>query len=191
MSNAVALRDRLASSLNKQVIIVNENGYYKVRIQVSPVIDQSVLEAMKDLMPSFGRLGLKEYWLMPVKTPPFVQPAEIQTIILPKAAVPPGSSVRVTEEKPVRLIETDKPPITGPGIALQVAIFHKESQALKAQRRIMSKLNLPVEIVKQFDYYHVIVTGFYSREETYEYYPELAGIGYPGITLIENYKSQK
>jgi hypothetical protein len=55
----------------------------------------------------------------------------------------------------------------------------------------MSKLNLPVEIVKQFDYYHVIVTGFYSREETYEYYPELAGLGFPGITLLENYKKQK
>ena len=55
----------------------------------------------------------------------------------------------------------------------------------------MSKLNLPVEIVKQFDYYHVIVTGFYSREETFEYYPELAGLGFPGITLIQDYKKQK
>ncbi len=55
----------------------------------------------------------------------------------------------------------------------------------------MTKLNLPVEIVKQFDYYHVIVTGFYSREETFQYYPELAGIGYPRITLLENYKRQK
>ena len=55
----------------------------------------------------------------------------------------------------------------------------------------MSKLNLPVEIVKQFDYYHVIVTGFLSREETFQYYPELAGIGYPGVTLIPNYIRQK
>ncbi len=55
----------------------------------------------------------------------------------------------------------------------------------------MSKLNLPVEIVKQYDYYHVIVTGFYTREETYPYYPELAEIGYPGVTLIENYKRTK
>jgi hypothetical protein len=49
----------------------------------------------------------------------------------------------------------------------------------------MNKLKLPVEIVKQYNYYHVIVTGFYTREETYKYYPELAGLGYPRITLIE------
>jgi hypothetical protein len=82
----------------------------------------------------------------------------------------------------------EKPELAQPSIALQVAVFYRESQALRAQRRIMTKLNLPVEIVKQYDYYHVIVTGFYSREETFKYYPELAGIGYPGVTLIENYK---
>jgi len=128
---------------------------------------------------------------MPIKTPPFVEPAERQPIIITKSAVQPGSSVRVTEEKPVRLIETEKPPLTEPVVALQVAIFRKESEALRAQRKIMSKLNLPVEIVKQWDYYHVIITGFYTREETYQYYPELAGLGYPGITLIPNYKRQK
>jgi len=190
-SNAVALRDRISAGLNKQVIIVRENGYYKVRLAVSPLIDQSVLDAIKNLMSSFGRLGLKEFWLMPIKTPPFFEMPERQPIIIPKSAVPPGSSVRVTEEKPVRLIETEKPPIPEPGVALQVAIFHKESEALRAQRKIMSKLNLPVEIVKQWDYYHVIITGFYTREETYQYYPELAGLGYPGITLIPNYKRQK
>jgi hypothetical protein len=191
MSNAIALRERLSASMNEQVIIVRENGYYKVRIQVSPIIDQSVLVAIKDLMSSFGRLGLKEYWLMPVKTPSFVEPAERQPVIIPKSAVLPGSSVRVTEEKPVRLIETEKSPLTEPSVALQVAIFHRESEALRAQRKIMSKLNLPVEIVKQWDYYHVIITGFFTREETYQYYPELAGLGYPGITLIPNYKRQK
>jgi len=190
-SNAIALRERLSTSMNEQVVIVRENGYYKVRIRVSPIIDQSVLEAIKDLTSSFGRLGLKEYWLMPIKTPPFVEPAERQPIIITKSAVQPGSSVRVTEEKPVRLIETEKPPLTEPVVALQVAIFRKESEALRAQRKIMSKLNLPVEIVKQWDYYHVIITGFYTREETYQYYPELAGLGYPGITLIPNYKRQK
>jgi hypothetical protein len=49
----------------------------------------------------------------------------------------------------------------------------------------MSKLKLPVEIVKRYEYYHVIVKGFFTREETYKYYPELAGLGFPGVTLIE------
>ncbi len=58
-------------------------------------------------------------------------------------------------------------------------------------RRITEKLGLPVEIVQQWDYYHVIVTGFFTREQTVRYFPELAGLGYPGITLIENYRSNK
>jgi hypothetical protein len=72
-----------------------------------------------------------------------------------------------------------------PKFSLQVGVFYKQSDALRAQRKIINKLKLPVEIVKQYEYYHVIVTGFYTREETYKYYPELAGLGYPGPTLIE------
>jgi len=73
-----------------------------------------------------------------------------------------------------------------PTISLQVGVFYKKSEALRAQRRITSKLKLPVEIVQIMDTYRVIVTGFYTREETYKYYPELAGLGYPSIMLIDN-----
>jgi hypothetical protein len=82
-------------------------------------------------------------------------------------------------------------PVKEPTIAMQVGVFHKKNQALRAQKKITSKLNLPVDIVLQWDYYHVLVTGFYTREETFRYYPELAKIGYPGVTVIENYKKQK
>jgi hypothetical protein len=112
-------------------------------------------------------------------------------VIIQKVPVRPDASFRVTEDKSRVLILEEKPEVLEPSIALQVAIYVKESQALRAQKRIMSKLNLPVEIVKQYDYYHVIVTGFYTREETYQYYPELAGLGYPGITLIPNYIRQR
>jgi hypothetical protein len=112
-------------------------------------------------------------------------------VIVPKAVILPGTSVRIIEEKRPGIVKQEKREVQVPSIALQVAIYHKESQALKAQKKIMTKLNLPVEIIKQFEYYHVIVTGFYSREETYQYYPELAGIGYSRITLLENYKRQK
>jgi hypothetical protein len=72
-----------------------------------------------------------------------------------------------------------------PRISLQVGVFHKFSQARRAQKCITSKLYLQVEIVPQWEYYRVLVRGFHSREETYKYYPELAGIGHPGISLIE------
>jgi hypothetical protein len=72
-----------------------------------------------------------------------------------------------------------------PTISLHVGMYHRRSQALRVQRRITSKLKLPVEIIQQYEYYHVMVTGFYTRQETYKYYPELAGLGYPRISLIE------
>lgn len=72
-----------------------------------------------------------------------------------------------------------------PSIAIQVSVFYKKSEALRAQRRISSKLKLPVEIVEQWEFYRVIIPGFNTREETYRYYPELAGLGYPGVTIIE------
>jgi len=75
-------------------------------------------------------------------------------------------------------------PPAEPSISLQVAVFHRKFEALKAQRRIINKLKLNVEIVQEYDYYKVIVTGFYTREETYKYYPELAGLGYSNIFMI-------
>jgi hypothetical protein len=72
-----------------------------------------------------------------------------------------------------------------PVISLQVAVFSKKSEALRAQRRISSKLKVHVEIIQQWDYYRVIIPGFYNREETYRFYPDLAGLGYPGPSLIE------
>lgn len=190
-SNALALLERLSGKLDQKVSIINEDGYYKVRISVGPAIGQTILEEMKKLMPSIGSLGLKDIWILPFRTQLVEEPVEKQVIEVQKAEVQPDTTIVLAEKKYQNLVKETNPEMAGPSVALQVAIFHKESQALRAQRRITSKLNLPVEIVKQFDYYHVIVTGFYTREETFEYYPELAGLGYPGITLLQNYKSQK
>ena len=191
LSNAIAFRDKLALSVDQKVTIVNEDGYYKVRISVTPLVEKTVLDEMKKLIPSLGLLGLKDIWILPVRKAPAEMPAEIERVKVLKLEVQPSASIEIAKFRPGELIKEEKAAIPEPSIALQVAIFYKESQALKAQRRIMSKLNLPVEIIKQFDYFHVIVTGFYTREETYEYYPELAGLGYPGITLLLDYKRQK
>jgi len=190
-TDVIGLRKQLSAPLDEKVKIDREGRYYKLETPEQPVLDPTVLEAIENLIPEFGRLGMEDAWTLPVKRQLVEEPVEREPIVIQKAAVRPDTSIRIVEEEPGALIMEEKPEIAQPSIALQVAVFYRESQALRAQRRIMTKLNLPVEIVKQFDYYHVIVTGFYSREETYQYYPELAGIGYPGITLIENYKRQK
>lgn len=181
-SNAVALQKKLSAVLEKPVIIVYEEGLHKVRIT-----GFSSMEEMMKIVPVLEMLGLSDIWLMkPVE--PVEKVPERVTAVNP-LQIRRDSSFRLSEK--VSATNLAKEAIPEPTIALQVAIYNKESQALRAKRRIESKLNLPVEIVLQWGYYHVVVTGFFTREETYKYYPELAGIGYPGVTLLMNYKRQK
>ncbi len=164
--------------------------YYKLHLAGSPIINQTVIEEMKKLDGSIGKLRLKDAWIVPFKKLPVEEPAVLQreeppTPVVWQEEVPlvvkPLTKIKLKEEN---IVSKVAPP--EPTISLQVGVFHKQSEALRAQRRITTKLKLPVEIVKQYDYYHVIITGFFTREETYKYYPELAGLGYPSITLIEN-----
>ncbi|HEX2977105.1 MAG TPA: SPOR domain-containing protein [Bacteroidales bacterium] len=89
--------------------------------------------------------------------------------------------------KPVNKIDMETAPklVKVPKISLQVGVYYKKSEAVRVQKKIRSKLNVPVKIVEQWEYYRVIITGFSSREETYQYYPELAGMGFPGPVLLE------
>ncbi len=190
-SGAIGLRKQISAPITEKITIDNKGIYYRLDTPDQPILDPTVLEAIENLLPSYGKLDVKNAWQAPVAVQPFMEPAEREPVVIQKVFVRSEESIRITGEKPGRLSMSEKPVIGEPTVALQVAIFIKESQALRAQKRIMTKLNLPVEIVKQFDYYHVIVTGFYSREETFQYYPELAGIGYPRVTLLPNYQRQK
>jgi len=172
---ATVLRDRLSRMLDKKVVIIEEDGYYKVRI--------SGFDSRADMekyLPTLGMMGLKDIWMMPVKKEP-----------LDTVAIAPVITVPVVEKKDtvqkadvVIPVISDEPP--KPTVALQVAVFYRKGQALRAQRKIRTKLDLPVVVEQQWDTYRVIVTGFFTREETYKYYPELAGLGYDRISLIEN-----
>jgi len=172
---ALALRNKLSGALDKQVFIVHEDGYYKVRI--------TGFTTRKDrakFLPSLKKFGINNFWVLPVKKQkeqvPVIQPPDVVSFGIPHLMVDEKTDIPVVKERPVA---------PEPTISLQVGVFHKQSQAKRAQRKITSKLKLPVEIVQKWDYYHVIVTGFYTREESFKYYPELAGLGFPGISLLE------
>lgn len=188
-SNAMDLFKLLTARYGNKVKMVFEDNFYKIRLAGSPIIKQTVLEEMNKLGPSIGKLQFKDIWVLPVKTqlevkPVFKQP---ETMIKPvelNKEVPTVLESDTTFKLINEIIVTSLTP-PEPTVSLQVAVFYKRSQALRAQRKIIKKLNLPVKIVQQWDFYRVIVTGFYTREATYEYYPELAGLGYPGISLIE------
>lgn len=175
--NALALRSRLSANLEKPVIIVPEDGYFKVRITGFESLDE-----MEKILPALGLLGMKNIWVLPSKK---------QEENKPQFVIKPDTTDKAVEEKtelPLAIVE--KPVLADPKIALQAAVFHRKSKAFRARRRITTKLNLPVEIIQEWEYYKVIIPGFHSTEETYEYYPKLANIGYPDILLIENYKER-
>jgi len=175
--NSLALKQKLSAILNYPVILVTEDGFFKVRIT-----GFSNQEEMEKLYPTLAFLGLKNLWVLPVReneeiNPQVVlQPDTIETPVIENTALP------VVGE------EISVPP--KPSIALQVDVFHEKSKALEAQKRISAALKLPVEIVQEWEYYKVFVTGFLTTEEAHNYYSTLAKLGYPQISLIENYKKK-
>jgi hypothetical protein len=189
-SNALALMDRLTARFGNKVRIVLENGFYKIRLAGIPLTDKSVLEAMKRLEPELGELGLNDMWLIPPKSPVAEEVVpERKEITLDKAKIRINIPVFTKPDTTLRLQLRETiltRPVAVPTISIRVGQFYKKGDALKAQRKIDSKLKLKAEIIKQWDYYIVVIRGFYTREETYKYYPELAGLGYPGVTLIED-----
>jgi len=112
--------------------------------------------------------------------------------------VTPVIPVPAVEEPPVRqdvpeiivpeqpaVVEEAVPPPPVPRFILHAASYLKRPQAERAKLRIERKLKLPVEIIEDWDRYRVVVTGFFTREETYPYYPELAGLGFTDIFVYE------
>jgi cell division protein FtsN len=171
-SNASSLRERLSALLNKNVIIVQVDGYFKVRIT-----GFTSSEEMEKLIPALGLLGIKNIWVFRVKK---------KEDIISQVVVQSDTSLKATKDKiNVPVVAEDKRVLAETTINLQVGVFHSRSEALRAQRRITTKLNLPVEIVKEWEYYIVFITGFKTRDEIFKYYPKLAALGYPDSFMIE------
>jgi hypothetical protein len=173
--NSSVLKEKLSAVIDKSVIVVNEDGFYKVQ-----VIGFSTQEEMEKFYPTLAFLGLKNFWVLPVKK---------HEEINPEAFSQPDSIKETAVEDPTFPVIAEETPVDSlPSIALQVEVFHDKSEALAAQKRITTKLNLPVEIVQEWEYYKVFVTGFKSTEEANKYYPDIAKLGFPKISLIEHYK---
>lgn len=173
-SNSLVLKEKLSTAIDYPVIIVNEDGFFKVR-----VTGFSSQEQMEELYPTLAFLGLKNFWVLPVKKQEEIIP---QAVVQPDTARKPESENTALPAVEEKVTDTSKP-----AIALQVDVFHDKSEALKAQKKIMAKLNLPVEIVQEWEYYKVFVTGFHTTDEADKYHSALAKLGFPKISLIKNF----
>jgi len=175
--NSSVLKDKLTAVLDYPVTVITEDGFYKV--QITGFTSQ---EEMEKLYPTLAFLGLKNFWVLPVKK---------KEEISPEVIVQPDTLKVTAVEDQALPVTADDPPVDSiPSIALQIEVYHDKSEALDAQKRIKAKLNLPVEVVQEWEYYKVFVTGFKSTEEANKYYPDIAKLGFPKISLIEHYKKR-
>lgn len=173
-SNAMALENRLTAMINQPVNVEPENGFFKVRVS-----GFASREELERIYASLGLLGIGKPWIMPSKREEAI-PVEADPI-------PPDSTIIPLNSDTLTVAAGKKPAADSARISLQVGVFHDKSEALKAQRVIRSNFNLTVEIVQEWEYYKVLVSGFTSVEETGKYYPQLAKLGYPDILLIDNH----
>jgi hypothetical protein len=201
-SNALELMKQLKARYGDRLRIVFEDGFYKLRLSGMTGVKRDVLDELNKLGPNLGKMKFKDIWMSPPVAPaeekpvapfkeePVVAERPVITISraekvveLPKFIKPGPNPAIITRLIPSKIARpTVQPALT---ISIQVGVFDKKSDALKAQRKITSKLKLQVEIVEKWNRYIVLIRGFHTREETYPYYPELAGLGYPGVSLIE------
>jgi hypothetical protein len=209
-SNALELMKQLKARYGDRLRIVFEDGFYKLRLSGMTGVKRDVLDELNKLGPNLGKIKFKDIWMSPpvaaseekpvlpaieepvspVKEEPVVTKRLVitveraeKTIEIPGFIQPGPNPEIITRLIPSKIARpTVQPALT---ISIQVGVFDKKSDALKAQRKITSKLKLQVEIVEKWNRYIVLIRGFHTREETYPYYPELAGLGYPGVSLIE------
>lgn len=180
-SNAIALKERLEKQIDKKIIIVEEDGFFKVRIQ-----GFENRAEMEKYLPVLRPFGLYDLWILPeIRVPELIEPVVVRPDTA-KVAVEEQIIPEVKKDVEIKIPEVVIPvEAPEPLVAIQAGVYYKRLQAVRAQRKIKRRLGLSVEIVQQWDMYRVLVTGFYTREEAFIYYPELAGIGFQQISLIE------
>ena len=154
---AIALKDTLLEFVHMPVLIIREDDRYKVR-----VTGFASWEEMMKFISSLEKSRFGDIRIHSLRRPP-------------DTAVPPEKAEEIRTDsiaEPAEIIPVDITPAEPepeeaavkkePTVALQAGIFHKKSRARRAVRKISSKLNLPAEIVLQWDYYHAVITGFHT-----------------------------
>jgi hypothetical protein len=193
-SNAMELMKQLKARYGNRLKLVYEDGFYKLRLSGMSPVKTTVLDELNKLESDIGKLKFKDIWMLPPVVSEEAEPVVIRRPVItieraekvleiPDFIKPGPNPAIITKLIPTKIAKPTVQPALN--ISIQVGVFDKKSEALKAQRKITSKLKLNVEIVEKWGRYIVLIRGFHTREETYPYYPELAGLGYPGVSLIE------
>ena len=181
--NATVFREKLSAIIDKQVIMVVEEGYYKVQLTGFKNVEE-----IEKIIPALGLVGIRDFWIPRAKK---------EKTVTEQAYLQADTTQKVSEKEivnpefpaePDSLIIEETPSDSTDTFALEIGVFRKKNRALIAQEKVISKLKLPVEIVEQWADYHVIITGFNNKSEINKYIPEIAKMGYSEIYVLKNYK---
>jgi cell division protein FtsN len=181
-----SMTDMLLAAAEKLVTIRQEEGVYKV--QITGFADTNEVRDFIPLLKKHGFTDIlviheSETGLAPVLQDIQIQPEQPVKVAVPELPEEPEEFVVEKPAEPELIIEETLPP--EPIFILNAGSYFKLAQAEKAKRKIENKIKRPVEIIAEWDSYKVIIPGFYTREETYPYYPELAGLGFTDIFVYE------
>jgi cell division protein FtsN len=189
LEETVTVSDRLLAAAEKLVTIRNEGGLFKV--QITGFADTN---EVREFIPLLRKYGFEDITVlhesesglapvMPVVPEPVIELPEDQE----KAEVPvlQEEVEEIVPDLPAKVEEIAPPPPPKPRFVLHAGSYRREAEAERAKQKIEKRLKLPVEIIGEWESYRVVITGFFTREETYPYYPELAGLGFTDIFVYE------
>jgi len=188
LEETTSISDRLLAAAEKLVTIRNEGGLYKV--QITGFNDTTEVREFIPLLRKYGFdditvLHESETGLAPlapvVPAPVTEQPGKQEEVNEPLKDV----TADILQEQPVIVEEVAPTPPPVPRFVLHAGSYYRLKEAERARKRIERQISLPVEILEEWDTYRVVITGFFTREETYPYYPELAGLGFTDIFVYE------
>ncbi len=171
-----AMADRLLAAADRLVTIRNEGGRFKVRI--TGFADTTEVREFLPVLEEHGitQLIFLDEWgneMAPPEPPVVIPPVVLEE----KAAVPEPVRDEPEEAAPAKL--------QLPRFVLHAGSYYRKAEAERAAQRIKRRLNLNAEIVEEWESYRVVISGFFTREETYPLYPELAGLGFTDIFVYE------
>ncbi len=176
-----AMADRLLAASDRLVTLRNEGGLWKVRITgFADTTD------VREFIPQLIESGFTEFIFLD-EYGNEMDPAEGGEIVEPMDLVVPALPVidEIAPEK-LQIDEEALPaPPPQPRFVLHAGSYYRRADAERAAQRIRRSLRLTAEIVEEWESYKVIIPGFYTREETYSLYPELAGMGFTDIFVYE------
>jgi hypothetical protein len=182
-SNAIALKERMWVVVDKSVSVEFENGYYKVRFADIPDAEHA------DMIITRLRLaGIRDIWLVPSKKKKETGDDNLSvtdSILNTNENDQPLADQGSPDSRPDSV--NAEPVLINPVIALQIGVYQQRSKASRVKDKITAKISRPVEVVKKYNYYQVIMTGFSTTEEAIKIYPSLQELGYNEISLIQDY----